>query len=216
MPTFTTSFSEPPAITGLVATPDPDLSAVALTWDATTLGAAFWRFYVYRENALGEFERIGESETNAFTDFEAPHGTAQYAVTQSNGWAESDPVSASTLLNLDYWIVDPLNPGASFSVPHVITDSARHDPQAERFAPLGRPAAVVVDGGRLAPDGTISARVLSYEDTIARILRAGERRPYVLWKNPWGEVRRIRIGEVREERGGSATRVVTADYTTVD
>jgi hypothetical protein len=221
MPTFTTSFTSPAAITGaLLATPDPDTSSVLLEWTATSLGVAFWRYRVYRIDALGQYHLIGSPATEAtvsFVDYEAPHGPSSYAVTVDNGWQESDPITASAVLDLGFWIIDPSNPSNSFAIPHVATDESEFDSQEERFAPLGRSAYLVVGGALLAPAGSISARVLRSEtELIPRLLQAAQTFPYVILKNPFGDVSRARVGKVRRSRAGSATQMVSFDWTTVE
>jgi hypothetical protein len=220
MPTFTTSFTAPAGIASLTATADPDTSSVVLEWPATSLGVAFWRYRVYRVNASGQYVLIGSPDTEAtisFVDYEAPHGTSQYAVTVDNGWQESDPVTALATLDLAFWIIDPSNPSNSFEIPHVATDESAWDPQEEQFVPLGRRAYVVIGGPLLAPKGTISSRVLRNEpELLPRLRLAAQTFPYVILKNPFGDVSRARIGEIRRSRGGSATQMVTFDWTTVE
>lgn len=220
MPTFTTSFTAPAGVASLTATSDLDTSSVLLEWPATSLGVAFWRYRVYRVDASGQYALIGSPDTEAtvsFVDYEAPHGSSRYAVTVDNGWQESDPVTASAFLDLGFWIIDPSNPSNSFAVPHVSTDDSSWDAQEEKFAPLGRGAYLVVGGPLLAPTGSITARVLrGEEELLPRLRLAAQTFPYVILKNPFGDVSRARIGEINRSRGGSATQMVTFGWTTVE
>lgn len=223
MPTFTTSFTQPAAVAGLTATPDLDASAVDLAWTATTLGALFWQYNVYRldpeTNVYMLIGSVATESTPAYRDTEARHGTSSYAVTVSNGWAESDPTLASTTLALDWWIVDPNDPALVFPVPHVQGYEEVWDPQNEDFVPLDADAPVVVSGALLPPTGTVTALILPAERaTFGLLKRATQSTPYVSLKTPFGDVYRVKVGTIRRSRGslGGGSREVRFDYTTVD
>lgn len=222
MPTWTTSFSTPTTIAGLTATPDLDASAVDLAWTATALGALFWRYYIYRRDAdTGILVRIGEvasESTPAFRDEEAPHGPVTYAVTVSNGWAESDPpTNVTTTLPLDWWIVDPNDSALVFPIPHVNDYSETWDPQDERFDPLDADAPVIVTGALLPPNGTVSARLLPAElATFGLLKRVTMSVPYVYLKDPFGDVYRVKLQKLRRSKDKAGARAISFDYTTVD
>jgi hypothetical protein len=116
---WTTDFGTPNDLTGVAAAADSGDSSVVVSWDATDLDPDFfWRYRIYRLDDTGAFVRIGEVDdiaTLTFADIEAPHGTSTYAVTVSNGWAESGQVTASVTLALDWWISDPNDPGLGSS-----------------------------------------------------------------------------------------------------
>jgi hypothetical protein len=132
---FTTSFTQPPALTGLTATPDADVDAIELAWTASALAAAeFEAYLVYAKGSEGPFELVAtltDQVTPAYTYRGAEHNTdVQIRVTQTNGWMESDPVEASASLDIDgfWWLrPDPLElryvtPGGFTAAPDVRTE----------------------------------------------------------------------------------------------
>jgi hypothetical protein len=222
MPSFTTNFSTPPALSTLTLTPNTSDSSIDLAWSISGLSAPlFYAYTVYRKNPeSGVFDLIGTVTTQAtltFTDREAPHGIpAIYQVRVSNGWAESEPVQASTILDLNYWITHPTDPSLVFPVAHVNGFRERFPVQEERFEPLDRPEPVVVTGQAFPPEGTVSFRRFpSQDDPVWNLRRAQKATPYVVLKSPFGDVRRVRIGEVESERGEAGVRTGSFDYTTV-
>ncbi len=219
---ITSSFSVPAALASATATASPGDSSVVVGWAATALSAAqFYSYVVYRRDpdtlTYYKIAEILDSATLAYTDREAPHRvTAAYQVRQSNGFAESEPVNASTTLALDYWVTHPTDPSLVFPIPHVEKFSERFPLQRERYEPLDRPTAVVVLGQSLPPDGSISFRRFpSQPDPIEDLRRAQKAMPYVILKSPFGDVRRAAIGEIATDRAGAGVRVGSFDYTTV-
>lgn len=220
---WTTNFTEPAALSTLTLTPSPSDSSVDLAWSATGLSASqFYSYRIYRFDAeTGVYERIAEifdSAVLTYTDREAPHRVAAtYQVRQTNGYAESDPVQATTTLDLDYWITHPTDPTLVFPVPHVSGFDETFPVQSERYEPLDRPAAVVTYGQNLPPDGTITfLRLPSQDDPIPPLRRAQVTDPYVILKSPFGDVRRIRVGSIKSGRLGGGARSGSFDYTTIE
>jgi len=217
---WTTSFTTPAAPTGLTATPDLGASAIDLAWTATALGSLFWRYYISRVDPFtGDLERIGEvaSESDpTFRDQAAPHGPVTYALTVSNGWAESDPINVSTSLPLDWWLVSTADPGLVFELPHVRNYDETWDPQQEAFVPLDAPAPVVVSGELLPPAGSIEFMLLPAERSIFnRLLEAARSPAAVLIKNPFGDIYTVRLGQLRRGRGEAGQSIITLPYTSV-
>jgi hypothetical protein len=223
MPTWTTAFPAPPAeLTGLVATADPDGSKVDLVWDVAPMtDALFWRYRVARWNPeTGAFDVIGEvadRSAPAYSDLEAPHGIdARYAVTVSNGWAESDAVEAIAFLDLKWWIVNPLEPAMSFELRYVEGPRDVETYQQEELRPLGRRFPVVVSGQLLAPAGSLPIRLLPADEPLrALIRRAALVDPWVVLKNPFGEVRRVKLGSIDRSRAQAGVQLLNLEYRTV-
>lgn len=220
---WTTSFSIPAALTTLTLTPSPSDSSVDLAWSATALSAA--QFYSYRisrkDPDTGTYILIAEifdSAVLTYTDREAPHRIpAMYQVRQTNGFDESDPVQASTSLDLDYWITHPTDPSLVFPIPHVDGFDETFEVESEKATPLGRPAPVVTYGENLPPDGTLSfIRIPSQDDPVPALRRAQITDPYVVLKSPFGDVRRIRVGTIKSARLGGGARRASFDYTTIE
>lgn len=221
MPTWTTSFGVPPATTGLVATADPETSSIVLTWDPTTLAAAlFWRYYIYRKNTEGVYERVGEVASVApatYADTEAPHGVpAEYLVTTSNGFAEGQPDADETILSLGWWIVHPADPALTFELRYVDTFSEAWPYRQEEFNPLGRTHPLVVSEVQVAPSGQLHLNILPKDRAIYYLLRrAAAYDPWVVLKSPFGDVYRVKLGDMGREVGTVGLRPVTVSYRTV-
>lgn len=219
--TWTTAFTTPAALASLTATPDLDSSAIVLSWPASALGALFWRYYVYRRNAdTGEFERIGsvDVEANAtFTDAEAPHGVSvEYAVTVSNGWAESDSVTGAALVDLKWWIVNPLDPGLTFELRYVESFSDRLPYEQDSFEPLDRPTPLVVSGQQLPSTGTLSVKLLPADAGLRSLVRRATLvDPWIVLKTPFGDVYRVKFGDIGRDRGQAGNQQLNLAYRTV-
>lgn len=218
---WTTAFTTPDELTGLVATPDPDDSSIDLAWDVTALDAThFWRYYVYRlDPDVGEYVRIGsvdDRDDPTFTDLAAPHGGATYAVTVSNGWAESDAITASAVLDLGWWVADPADPTLRFEIRYVSGYRARHDQQQEAFEPLGRDAPLVVSGEQLPPAGTFTVTNLADNPELLGLLkRAARVTPYVVLKSPFGDSLKVKLGAIDQDRGQAGVQTLNVEYRTV-
>jgi hypothetical protein len=221
---WTTTFSAPAALASMTVTPSPSDSSIDVAWSATALSTAqFYSYRIYRQDpeAPGTFELVTEIFDPAvllYTDREAPHRVAAlYQVRQTNGFDESDPVQASTTLDLDYWITHPTDPSLVFPVPHVSSFDESFDVQEEKFEPLDRPARVVTYGESLPPDGSISfVRLPSQDDPLPLLRRSQIIAPYVVLKSPFGDVRRVRIGSIKSGRLGGGARTGSFDYTTIE
>lgn len=222
---FTTAFGTPNALASATATPDESRSSIVVGWAATDLTAAlFWRYRVYRLDAFtGHFVQIGEVADPAvltFEDLEAPVGDdVTYAVTVSNGWAESDPATISTTTTGAWWILDPSDPNLIFQLPRVAPgQSQTWAADDESFLPLGRGAPLIVTGeGGLPPTGQLSVTMLYDEHGVFTLLRRAQARlPYVVLKSPFGEVYRVKIGNLTKNGAPAGIQTVDVAYTTVD
>lgn len=220
---WTTAFTTPDELTNLVATGDAGDSSVLLAWDASTTNPDadhFWRYYIYRlDPATGTYERIGSVDdiaTPTFTDLEAPHGGSTYAVTVSNGFAESDFVTVVVTLDLRWWLSDPNDASLRFEVRYVSGWRARNAAQQDAFEPLGRDVPVVVSGALLAPAGSFNV-FLTYEDAgiLDLLRRAAKVSPYVVLKDPFGDTYRMRLGSIDQDRGAAGAQTLTVEYRTV-
>jgi len=104
--TFTTNFTQPPALTGLVLTPDPDTLTVAASWTPSALAAGeFVAYHVDARVGAGQWERVKNITTQAQASYTFPmagHNVDTIIrVTQDNGYMESPPVEASTQLTVE-------------------------------------------------------------------------------------------------------------------
>lgn len=223
MPVWTTAFSAPAQLTGLIATPDPDTSSVDLAWDVSALSADhFTRYVIYRRGVrTGTFMPVGEATTQAdptFVDIAAPHGvSADYYVTADNGWAESEASeTASTQLDLNYWFVHPDDPSLRFAVPHVSGYREAGDDSGQEFRPLGRAAPVVVSTGALVPAGSFTALLLHDERGVYHLLRRLlDVTPWVYLKSATGDVHRVKVRSVGKDHLPGGTQSVAVAWTAV-
>lgn len=217
---WTTDFDTPNPLTGLAAAGNADDSSVVLTWDATDLDPDyFWRYYIYRLDDLGTFVRIGEVDDIAvltFTDLEASHGTSTYAVTVSNGWAESSQATVTATLALAWFVSDPNDASLRFALFNVTVYRAKSARQQEAFEPLGREFPLVVSGSVLAPAGVISVVLGPDEGAMLELIRRAARvSPYVVVKDEFGGVYRMSLGTVDQDRQGASMQTVSVDYRVV-
>lgn len=223
MPIFTTSFTQPPALTGLAATPDPATSSIVLAWTASAIAAAeFDRYYVYRRDVeTGILERVGEVAVQAsptFADIAAPHGVAvDYHVTVSNGWAESSLSDMATAtLALLWWFIHPTDTALRFAVPHVSGYSEGSDDGGSKHSPLGRSTPVVVSDGTKAPAGSFSALLLYNEGGVWFLLRRLlDAVPWVWLKDPFGQTLKVRVRSARRDRGQAGVQTVSVSWAVV-
>jgi len=177
--TFTTNFTQPPALTGLTLTPDDDAMAILVQWTASGLSAGeFQRYIIRARSGGGQFEQVGVVTAQAspsFTYYGAPHNTDVIVqVTQDNGWLESNPVEASTSLDVEgTWRLDP----AAMRLRYVQPNSQQHSPKVEdaEYAPLGADAATVVTLGDWGTEGRLQLRVPPEDASVVAQLEQDRR-----------------------------------------
>lgn len=221
MPQWTTSFGTPPATTGLSAVADPSSSSIVLTWDTTALAPAlFWRYFIYRRNAEGAYVRIGEVADAApatYRDTEAPHGiNAEYLVTVSNGFAEGEADTGATVLDLRWWIIHPTDPGLTFELRYVESFTEGWAYPQQEFAALGREYPLVVSDQQLAPSGQLRLQIMPADRGLFTLLRRAARTdPWVVLKDPFGDVYRVKLGDIGRDTGPVGVRPTTVSYRTV-
>jgi hypothetical protein len=213
--TFTTSFSQPSAPTGVTVTTDVDTSTALVSW-STALGANY-EFRVYRRTSGGEVTRIsanGETwregddpiTASPLTDFHVPEGvTVEYLVSVHSGSAssegESDTTSANGALVTDRWVnVVSERPDYTFEVRYV-QPGASETPelQVEKTEAIGRSTLHVSVGELLEPELNLSI-FIDREDreTIdkLRAISTDKTIPYSILKSPRGDVWRVQYGTV--------------------
>lgn len=222
MPTFLTSFSQPPAVGSVSVVADQSRSAIDVSWTSSGIAdGEFWRYRIMRRrHGATDWEEAGSVyaiATLTFADIAAPHNAlVDYSVRVDNGYLESDDVIASTTLALEYWIVDLADPTLRFALPHVQGYQFSEEPEQEEFRPVGRGAPLIVEGERLPPKGTITMFVTpSDAGAIELLRRAAAVMPFVLLKDAFGEVLSVKLGTIGSDRGQAGNRVVTAAFTSV-
>jgi hypothetical protein len=219
----------PPAISGLSATVEPDLSAIVLDWDNSSLGSSFVTYVIYRKGEFDtEWSMIGtrKPETNSsFTDYYAgQYNWYQYRVTvvkmiTSEPDVESpDSEIVTAKLDSDVWYVV----GRDRSIEHIfelpVTDESHTRPvQQESFEPLGTNRKVVVRGFVLGHEGSLQCIWGDDESHVAReqieylLYYAG---PHIL-KSPFGDVFDVTFGSPDYQFSYGGTLTVTLTYTEV-
>lgn len=197
MPTFSTSFTPPAAVTGLTLQAVLEESKVELTWDATSiLQVDFGGYRVYRSLDSGttfELLTILTLTTDvSFEDFTVPLNTnVVYRVTQSNLDFESDPVDASTVLETPYWwVVVPEDTSLTFAVKHIQSATMTSPKVQEIFSPIGRETRVVVGDVVQTEEGSLSFLVMPTDPGTIAIWKAIQARMDggILLKAPDGVV----------------------------
>ncbi len=228
---FDTSFTVPPTPTGLTLEARPDISAVELTWAASTLlSDEFYRWAVYRRNDPDAgyvlIAELLDPTTITFTDYGAAlRDNVAYRLTQDNGWAESDSADASaelTPVTPGSWVV--VVPGeARFLLELVIVAEGTHQANqpAERYVPLDRAIPIVETGPLSGITRSLVVGLLPDERFIEGRLREIADWPSpAIFKNPYGDAWTVRLGDVTTGPGGSdlppGSLQVTVAYQQVD
>jgi hypothetical protein len=206
--TFSTSFSVPPTPLDLVLTPNIADSSVDMAWtdwNPADGGLDYW--IIRRKAADGNSVEIGHAFEGdpTFRDFGAPVGVAlEYELVAYNGWAESLPATASTLLETDI-------PGSSviategFAIEFTqVTDvPSEYAPIQEVLQPIGRPNPVVEALSTGTESGTITVRVPPEERWQVNAVRnlAGAVDTKIWIKDRYGSTFRVAVGNVRRVPG---------------
>jgi hypothetical protein len=221
---WSTSFATPGETTGLSIAEDTATPGLVLTWTTSPLGAGlFWRYFIYRKDPDGNYRRIGEvtdQNTPTYTDLEAPHGiTVDYGVTTSNGWAEGAMGVASGVLLRNWWLVHPTDPDLRFELRYVPSGglTERYNLEQRSFTPLGRSTPVVVSSKLMPPAGTLQLNIIPTDvETFDLLKRAAKVDPYVVIKSPFGDVYRVRLGQIERSIAPGGMRPVSIAYTSVE
>lgn len=194
--TFTTSFTVPAALTGLIITPDTDEKALLVVWDVSALSTAeFYAYHVDARTEDGQWRRIttiADKTIHAYSYRAAAHNRETIIrVTQDNGFAESTPVEDSAVLTVDgYWVrsasrIDELD---------AVVGHGPGDTKAKRevVEPLGRPEKVIMDWGTTGYEGAF--RITSNDrDQLERLRTYKANAEIVMFKFPYGDVRYAQI-----------------------
>ena len=204
MPTFSTDFTPPAALTGLTLEAVLASSAIELSWDPSALDPADFNGYrVRRRIGSGDTEVIGELSTQSdvtFVDQTAPlNVTLVYSVTQSNLDFESAPAEASGELGSPmWWVVTPDDDELTFAIPHVRGVQLVSAKVAETYSPVGRPGKLVVQDVVQAEDGQLSFQVRPDQPGMMALLRRIQAHVDgdLLLKSPEGDVHRVSIGSI--------------------
>jgi hypothetical protein len=210
--TFTTAFTVPAALTGLVATPDTDAKALVATWTVSALPATeFEAYYVYARAGNGQYERVATITDKAAPTYAyrgAGHNVETILrVTQDNGFAESAPVEVSAEIeSRGIWCV---RPELVMQLAHVRggDDSGESPTEISAYPGLGRTDKLIVTGDTYGFEGqlTVKTRDKTVIDTLERYKAEGR---VVILKWPDGDVRYARLEKVPR------TREVVGWYTT--
>lgn len=205
---FTTAFTQPAEITGLVAAPDEGTMAILATWDAST-DPAFSAYLVRIKFGNRQYrlvETITDIGTTSIYIRAAGHNTETVVrVTQTNDWRESEPAEVSATLGGErgtddlirgYWLKRPEQlielPRAKHGQGDTVTDLELFDPPERRDPDTGRREKVILDWGSRGYEGTITIRTQDRE--LIRTLRRWKEEGLVaILATPYGAVRYIRL-----------------------
>jgi hypothetical protein len=206
MPTFTTSFTPPPPVSGLTLEADIEASAVKLTWDASGVAQVdFGGFRVYRSRDGGaSFELLALLplvDDVAYDDYAAPLNVPlTYRLTQSNLDFESDPVEASTELDSTAWhIVVPGDLSLTFPLTKLRGADLTARKVQDVFEPIGRPGKLVIGDVVQAEDGELSFLVMPDEPGKLELVRRVQARMEggVTLKATDGSVWEVQYGDMK-------------------
>jgi hypothetical protein len=202
--TFTTDFTQPPALTGLTITEDTDEKALLIVWNESGLTASeFYAYHVEARTGDGQWRRVTtilSKGTHAFLYRAAVHNEDTIIrVVQDNGWMESEPVEDSgTVVAEGYWVrtasrIDELL--------HV-TGHGPGDTQTrlERLTPIGRPEELILDWGTTGYVGAFDL-LTNDRDQIERLRGYKADAEIVMFKFPYGVVRYARITDTPDTDG---------------
>ena len=223
------TLAAPPAISGVSATVEEEISAIVIDWDASSLGSAFVTYVVYRKDETDtDWTMIGtrKPESNTvFTDYYAGQShNYQYRVTVVKlltgepDLESPDSEIVTAMLASDVWYVVGRDRAEEhiFELP-VVDENHTRPVQQESFEPLGTNRKVVVRGFVLGHEGSLQCIWESAESHTARdqieylLYYAG---PHIL-KNPFGDVFDVTFGSPDFQFSGGGHLNVTLTYTEV-
>lgn len=205
---FSTSWSPPPALTGLSASVIEELSHIQLDWNATTLSEADFEHYSVERQKINEttwtvLDLITVSTTLQYKDATAGQGIAyRYRVIQYKtipgdaplAGDEGDVVSAT--LESDVWFVigneNPEDETNAFELP-VSGEQHTRPIQQEVFEPIVKRRKKVARGNVLGYEGSLRLMWTTAEREVAKTqldFLATNFGPHLL-KSPFGDVWRV-------------------------
>lgn len=203
MPTFSTSFTPPAAVTNLELEVDLPASAMRLSWDPSLLGVDFAGYRVYRSTDGTNFTLLAFIADDAdahYDDFTAPlNSQTTYRVTQANPDFESDPAEASgTLESLAWWVVAPDDESLTFAVEKVRAASLSSSKVQEVYVPIGRSTRIVVGDTLLTEEGSLSFIAMPDNPGMIALLKRIQARMdgTILLKAPDGVNHDVQFGDM--------------------
>jgi hypothetical protein len=195
--TFTTAFTTPAALASLTITPDLDEMALLCIWPESALTVGEFEAYIVEARTEGgQFRQVAyitEKGTTALLYKGAAHNRETIIrVTQTNGWAPSDPVEGSGLLVDElrqHWIrtaseIEPLQ--------YVTAHSGDTVTDTEELSPLGRGEKLLLTWQTTGFEGQLSIMSPSREQ-VERLRGFKAAGTIVMLKFPYGAVRYARI-----------------------
>lgn len=212
MPTFSSEFFPPPAISGLTLDADLGRSRVYLSWDHTAIAEPdFDGYRIYRSRDSGAtyklIRTLNNGDSTDWSDYGVPLNVdVIYRVTQSTQTAESEPVeAAASLTSPQWWVVTPGDEDQTFAIPRVRAASMTSPKVQEIFSPMGRSSRVVVGDVVQEEEGEISFLVTpTVEDpraagAMVALLRRLQRQMEgsVILKAPDGLTHYVQYGDMK-------------------
>lgn len=209
---FTTSFTQPDAVTGLTLTADTDRKALLVEWDESTLpDEEFYSYIVYAKSRDDQFRAIAtlfDKTTTSLYYRAAGHNVESVVyVTQSNGWQESEPAIESATLGgaagtsdelHGYWDVGL---DGAYELKHIKHGPGDTQVDIEQFAPPGRRdengrrEKILLTWGATRYEGTFSL-FTDDRELVRRLRRYKDRAEVRLFKTPYGSSRYVRFTSV--------------------
>lgn len=202
--TFTTAFVQAEPVTGLTVVPEEETKSFRVSWDATE-EPNFEATLIYARTSSRQFRLVATITDPAVTEVSvlpvAHNRETIIRVTQTNGFAESEPTEASATLGSElgdlsdpgfihgYWLV---RPDVTIDLPNPKHNQGDTQTDLEVFSPPGRADKVILDWGTKGYEGSI--RIYTTDRELIRTLRAWKETGVVsILKTPYGSVRFIRL-----------------------
>lgn len=200
--TFTTAFTVPDALANLVVTPDPDREAFVVSYDASEDDV--FEAYIIRVKTGGGQWRVARTITDIDLTTVIVYAVAhnvetQVRVSQTNGWAESDPLEGSAMLGSD----DPVSedfidsaqlvrPEIVVQLPHPVIGEGDTQTKVEVYSPPLSDEKVLLNRGTTGFE--VSVSLFTDDHDLLELLREWKRLGVVsIYKTFYGDVRYVRI-----------------------
>jgi hypothetical protein len=198
--TFTTSFTQPPALASLTLTVDDDNKALFAVWAPSTLATNEFEYYeVLAREEGGQFRPVARIYDKAVTGYRylgAAHNRETIIrVLQSNGWMDSVPVEASASLPAEgYWI----RSASELDELQYVTGHGGDNPMdIETMTPLGRGEKLLLTWGSTGYEGKITLKA-GDRALLDKLRSYKTNSEIVMLKFPYGPVRYARITDTPE------------------